>query len=381
MNTISVIVPVFYGKPYIDGLVKQIEAAAERLGKEDRVELLLVNDAPDDPLPQMCHSGRIEIIVLNTTRNRGIQGARVRGVKNSCGDYLLFLDQDDKIEPEYFSSQLACIGKEDAVICQVFHENKPFYNIDYPFEKAFSKEFMLHNGNPIISPGQVLIKRDSISAVWMENIMEHNGADDFLLWLCMVGEGKTFARNEKIVFSHIVMYNNNSWNTVEMLESEREMESIIKQNHVFEKQDEALLEQMVERIYKKRLKNLDKFRKMFYILNDWKCLAESGKSISDYLIGKNIRRVAIYGVGYLGKHLIREFKSSKIELCYLIDRNAAWLETEYAAYTLKDPLDAVDLVIVTLVQDEQEVVKVLHAKLEAEVITIMTLIQNMGKGG
>ena len=44
---------------------------------------------------------------------------------------------------------------------------------------------MMEKGNPIISTGQVLMRRASIPGVWMENIMETNCADDYLLWLCM----------------------------------------------------------------------------------------------------------------------------------------------------------------------------------------------------
>ena len=374
MNTISVIVPIFHGKQYINGLIEQVTTAGRLLEKENSIELILSNDAPDDLLPEIYGSDRIDILVLNTECNRGIQGARVHGLENSHGDYILFLDQDDKIEPEYFKSQLESIGEHDAVVCQVIHENKPFYNSDYPFEWAFNKEFMLQQGCPIISPGQVLIRREAVSEVWKNNIIQSNGADDFLLWLCMVGEGKTFARNDKVVFSHIVKYNNTSWNSAQMLASEEEMRLILKRNHVFQKEDEILLDNMIQHIYNKRLKNLDKFRRMFYILSDWMSLKEKGICISTYLISQGIHNVAIYGVGYLGKHLIQELKDTEVKISYLIDKNAPWIETEYKAYTLDDELEKVDGVIVTLVQDEKVVVEALYEKLDAKIITIMNLI-------
>lgn len=374
MNTISVIVPVFHGKQYINGLIEQVVTAGRLLKMEDSIELILVNDAPDDPLPELYSSDSIDVLVFNTERNRGIQGARVYGLENSHGDYILFLDQDDKIEPEYFISQLENIGEHDAVVCQVLHENKLFYNNDYPFERALSKEFMLRQGCPIISPGQVLIRREAVSEVWKNNIIQSNGADDFLLWLCMAGEGKTFARNDKVVFSHIVRYNNTSWNSAQMLASEQEMGLILKRNHVFQKEDEILLDNMIQHIYNKRLKNLDKFRRMFYILSDWMSLKETGVNISKHLVSQGIHTVAIYGVGYLGKHLIQELRDTEVKISYLIDKNAPWIKAEYKAYTLDDQLEKVDGVIVTLVQNEKEILNELGEKLDAKIITIMSLI-------
>ncbi len=45
---ISVIVPIYHGKMYIQQMIKQIEAAAKEVDSE--VELLLVNDDPQEVL-------------------------------------------------------------------------------------------------------------------------------------------------------------------------------------------------------------------------------------------------------------------------------------------------------------------------------------------
>lgn len=379
MKYISVIVPIYYGKKYIQPIIEQVEKCCKYINKHYLVELILVNDAPDDYIEVEFKSDCMDIIILNTNKNRGIQGARIYGLQNCKGEYILFLDQDDKIEPHYLVSQLECIGEQDAVVCQVIHENKPFYNADYPFEKAISKEFMLSNGCPIISPGQVLIRRSAISEVWKNNIIKNNGADDFLLWLCMIGEGKKFALNRQIVFEHIVQYDNTSWNSAQMIASEKEMGQILKRNKVFSDQDGELLDQMLRKIYEKRLNNLDKFRKMFYLLSDWMTLKENGVDISNYLMSLGIHTVAIYGVGYLGKHLIQELKSGKVRISYLIDKNAAWIETEYEVYTLNEKLEKVDAIIVTLVQGEKMVSEELGEKLDGKVITIKELIRKAGE--
>ena len=383
MNTISVIVPIFHGKQYISSLFHQVEEAQRPIEQNWKIQIIFVNDAPDDFIASEG-LGSEAVLVLNTDQNRGVHGARVWGLEHAKGEFVLFLDQDDQIKPEYFVSQLAKIGDSDAVVCQVIHENKLFYNTDYPFEHAVSKEFMLQSGCPIISPGQVLLRKAAISDVWKKNIMKNNGADDFLLWLCMAGEGKSFALNENVVFTHTVHYGNASWDSVRMLASEEELGQILKREKIFDKEDEKLLEQMLQRIYRERLKKLDKFRKMFYLLSDWQMIKENGGSITRPLREQGIRTVAVYGMGRMGKLLIKELEHAGIRIAYLIDKNAKYIETEYKAYTLEDELqklEPVDAVLLSLVQEEQAISDEIKRRMEVRVLTIGRLIQETGEKG
>lgn len=78
MNSVTVIVPVYYGQKYIRNIIKQVESASRHMAPEDTVELLLANDAPDAPIEENEYSSEfIKIVVLNTDINRGIHGARV----------------------------------------------------------------------------------------------------------------------------------------------------------------------------------------------------------------------------------------------------------------------------------------------------------------
>lgn len=378
MRTVSIIVPVYYGQKYIAGLIKQTEAEKEFLEPEDFVELILVNDAPDDPLPADYHSGMIKITVLNTDHNRGIHGARVFGTEQCHGEFILFLDQDDRIEAQYLKSQMECIGDADAAVCRCIHEKMPYYNAAFPFERMITKEYMLTEGCPVISPGQVLLRKSSIPEVWMKNIMKSNCADDFLLWLCMAGENRRFALNQEILFEHIVEYDNSSWDSYRMTASEQEMAQILIHNHVFPDEETLLLKRMLKHIEKKRMEKLDKFRKMFYILNDWTMLDKTESGIGKYLKKYGYRNIAVYGIGYLGKHLLWELKDSGICVQYVIDRNADWLQENYTAYTLEDELQPVDAVIVTLVQGEGPVIAILKSKMEAAVFSIKELVKLAG---
>lgn len=377
--TVSVIVPLYHGKKYIKAMTAQLEECAEQLEERCRIELVLSNDAPEDVIGEAdCQNRkRITVTVLNTEVNRGIQKARVRGLEQSHGEYVLFLDQDDKIAPSYFKSQLDRIGDCDAVVCRAVHEGRPFYNAVMVFEEAITRKYMLEKGCGIVSPGQVLIRKTSVSEIWKKNFIRSHGADDWLLWLCMFGEGKQFALNQETLYEHVVHGANAAIHTERMLKSEHEVYQILKESKIYSVEEMSRFADTIARIKTNRLALMDKFKKMFFVYNTWIALENQGKVIGDFLRNKHYRTAAIYGYGHLGRQLLGRLQKEEIEVSYLADQNAAYIEEGIPAYTLGDELPETDVVIVTLVENEEKVVQMLREKTKAYIWTIKQLLSAM----
>ena len=77
----------------------------------------------------------------------------------------------------------------------------------------------------------------------------------------------------------------------------------------------------------------------------------SGKKIAQFLMKNNYHKVAIYGVGRIGKHLLIEFQRSGIDVVYVIDQNIS-RHTSYfegiPCYSMESILPYADMVIVTV---------------------------------
>lgn len=93
------------------------------------------------------------------------------------------------------------------------------------------------------------------------------------------------------------------------------------------------------------------------ILHNWLLKKERGKKFADYLKTFNIRSVAVYGLGILGKHFISELKDSDLLIKYAID------EAEDVRANAKIPvykkeqimkLD-VDAIVVTVIYDYESI--------------------------
>lgn len=95
---ISVIVPVYNTKEYLEECVKSI------LGQTySCFELLLIDDGSTDGSQKICDvlaqsDARISVI---HTENRGVSSARNTGIRSAKGEYILFVDSDDYIQ-EFF---------------------------------------------------------------------------------------------------------------------------------------------------------------------------------------------------------------------------------------------------------------------------------------
>ena len=347
---VSIISPIYKGKKFIQPLIEQVETCKKIAGDDVEVELVLSNDYPEEPL-EVYKSELITIVVLNAECNGGIQVARIRGLECATGDYITFLDQDDILFPEYIKSQLESIGEADAVVCRCINEGKLSYNVSAPFEKMITREYMLTQGDPIVSTGSVLIRNDSIPVTWKENILKVSGADDYFLWICMLAEGCVFALNQKVLFEHVVNGMNTSLNTYRMFESEHEMFESIKRIALFKGEELQMINSLEKAIYIRQLKLLDKFRLMFFSLNNILSMQESGVTLERILMNDGISNLAIYGAGYLGKRVFGILKDTNINVECFVDQNAAYLDVPISV-CLKDNIPTiVDGILITMLQD------------------------------
>lgn len=95
---VSVIVPVYDVEDCLERCVDSL--AGQTLGN---IEIILVDDGSTDRSGEMCdeyasRDGRIQVI---HTVNRGLSCARNRGIAAARADYIMFVDSDDWVEPDF----------------------------------------------------------------------------------------------------------------------------------------------------------------------------------------------------------------------------------------------------------------------------------------
>lgn len=94
--TISIIVPVYKTEAYLEKCVDSILAQTFR-----DFELLLIDDGSPDNCPALCEEAaardpRIRVI---HQKNAGLSAARNTGVEAARGEWIGFVDSDDRASP------------------------------------------------------------------------------------------------------------------------------------------------------------------------------------------------------------------------------------------------------------------------------------------
>lgn len=377
MIEISVIVPVYKGKKYIEEIICQIERNSEKF-EHGKIELVFINDYPYERIEPRT-SERISVVVFNSDINRGIQGARIKGCELCNGKYILLLDQDDVITDDYIKSQYENIVRNaaDVSVCQAKENGRQIYNAANKFENIGNRDYMLRFINPIVSPGQALIKKDAIPLVWKNNILEHNGADDWLLWLGLLSDKKKFVLNEKLLFEHIVDGNNTSWNSVNMLLSERDVLTAVKKENIFQYDELQKLNELITTEEFRYIRTLEKYRQMFFVYDRWMSLENEFGNIAEHIYNLGYRTVSVYGYGYIGKTLTKKIRKSSLNFVGAIDINAEFINEGIKITTLSEFNENVDLIIVTTFLSELELDKI---RQKAPVLTVQQLLDEWESG-
>lgn len=95
---VSVIMPVYKVERFLDLGVRDVLSQTYR-----DFELILVDDASPDNCPALCDAFAKQdsrVRVLHLPENKGVWNARNEGLAAANGEYILFLDSDDRFPPD-----------------------------------------------------------------------------------------------------------------------------------------------------------------------------------------------------------------------------------------------------------------------------------------
>jgi glycosyltransferase involved in cell wall biosynthesis len=106
--SLSVVIPVFNTSPFLEECLDSVIEI-----KNSSLQIVVVNDGSTDSSREILNRYEVlnQFLVIDQT-NQGLSAARNRGLEECVGDYILFLDSDDKLDARALSSVL-----EQALSC------------------------------------------------------------------------------------------------------------------------------------------------------------------------------------------------------------------------------------------------------------------------
>ena len=140
--TVSIIIPVYKAEKYISDC---LESICQQECDAAHVECILVDDCSPDGSIDVArkilseYHGSIDFVLMRHDANRGPSAARNTAIKVAKGDFVLFVDADDKLEPgtiDYYVRSIndsGCEAQVDIVLGNSYVEknSRPAMELDF----------------------------------------------------------------------------------------------------------------------------------------------------------------------------------------------------------------------------------------------------------
>lgn len=118
----------------------------------------------------------------------------------------------------------------------------------------------------------------------------------------------------------------------------------------------------------------DKHLELFLLMYQWVRVKQEGKNLISYFEKTGYRKIAVYGMGHVGKALLDEIKGSRVEIAYGIDKSAADIFENIEICNPDGSLEEVDAVVVTPVYFMNEIEETLSTKINCPIISLEDIL-------
>jgi glycosyltransferase involved in cell wall biosynthesis len=222
---ISVIIPAYNAEKWVAASIESILAQTHK-----QIEVVVVDDGSKDNTAAIVQGISDSRIKLVRQQNRGQSAAMNRGVLESWGNYIKFVDADDWINPEHLDSQLSSIiNHNDCVAscrwghflnrpeCPKVRTERTNKNFEDPLEwlvDSLTKDEAMMGGCMWLIPKKVW----DHAGGWDERLSLNNDFD-FSIRLLLASKGVRFA------YDAVYSYRKGMQGAVSALTGRRAMES------------------------------------------------------------------------------------------------------------------------------------------------------------
>lgn len=215
---ISIIVPVYNSETFLRDTINSILCQSFK-----DFELILIDDGSTDRSLEICYEYAIkdERVKVFSKENGGVSSARNLGLKNSVGDYIVFVDSDDFVDGtilydlhrdiESTDSDIAICSYKKLTIEEYQEETSKICKnnkkiaveiISNPIEFYYKR-----NEIPFIC--NKLYKKSVIKDIWFDETISY--AEDLLYTALVVFRAKKVCFRDRIGYYYIHRDNSLSW--------------------------------------------------------------------------------------------------------------------------------------------------------------------------
>lgn len=193
-DLISVVIPYYNMGDYIHETLKSISDSTYA-----SVEVIIINDGSSELhstiLQTVSSSYSVQVYSQN---NKGLSAARNAGAHLAKGEFLVFIDADDKVHPDYFSEAVALLKKKENVSfvgswVQYFEQSNsiwPAFTPEPPYLLAYN----------MVCSGALVYKTCDFVQQGLNDVALKHGLEDWDAVVSLVTNGKNGVVIPKILY-------------------------------------------------------------------------------------------------------------------------------------------------------------------------------------
>lgn len=113
---VSVIIPVYNVEQYLEECLNSVA-----MQNYQNIEVIMVNDGSKDKSGSICDTMARQDSRFHVyhQENKGVSEARNLGIQKAVGEYVLFIDSDDRVPHNYIESLMDANVQSDLVLCSI----------------------------------------------------------------------------------------------------------------------------------------------------------------------------------------------------------------------------------------------------------------------
>lgn len=120
-----------------------------------------------------------------------------------------------------------------------------------------------------------------------------------------------------------------------------------------------------------------RYESYWRIFDAWLRLKEEQCSLEQYFIKHNFNSIAIYGLGMMGRHLLKELENGKVQIKYALDSKADHISADIKVYFPEEALEEVDAIVVTVTYDYLDIKRRLQERGFKNIILLQEIIEEL----
>jgi glycosyltransferase involved in cell wall biosynthesis len=178
MNLVSVIMPVYNGEVFLNETLHSLA-----LQTYTKWELIVIDDGSSDNTIEICNNFKKKYdgckIVQSEKKQSGAAVCRNIGLIHALGNFVIFLDSDDKLEPFCLQQRVSSMINNPSHGMIIFKQYKWYSNEKSPFSlftgKAENREEAIEAFMKMDAPWQTM------APIWRKTTLEKLGGFDEML--------------------------------------------------------------------------------------------------------------------------------------------------------------------------------------------------------